>query len=90
MDKKINRQINSKFFRLEHFGFKVFNFNKNALSFGLKHFVNHIIVSKKYLIFIEINPEKEILSDEKRELQLFLSHLSSFKQITSLSDYQEY
>jgi hypothetical protein len=77
LDKQIDKEIS----RLEKYGFKVFSFNKgNALSFGMKYFVNHIIVSKRYLIFIEVNPEKKILSDEKKELQLFLSHLSSLNK----------
>ena len=78
MDNKISKQIYSEFSRLEAFGCKVFSFNNNnALSFGLKYFVNHIIVSKRYLIFIEVNQEKEILTNDKKELQLFLFHLSS-------------
>ena len=81
MDKKINKQIYNEFSRLENFGFKVFSFNtENALSFGMKYFVNHIIISKRYLIFIEVNPGKVILSDEKKDLQLFLSHLSSLNK----------
>ena len=75
------KQIEKEFSRLENFGFKVFSFNAgNALSFGMKYFVNHIIVSKRYLIFIEVNPEKKILSEEKKDLQLFLSHLSSLNK----------
>ena len=46
----------------------------------MKHFVNYIIVSKRYLIFIEVNQSKEIISDEQKELQLFLSHLSSLNK----------
>ncbi|MEJ2618511.1 MAG: hypothetical protein P8Z35_26395 [Ignavibacteriaceae bacterium] len=77
MDKQIDKEIS----RLEKYGFKVFSFNKgNALSFGMKYFVNHIIVSKRYLIFIEVNPNKEIPSDDKKELQLFLSHLSALNR----------
>ncbi|MFZ0456207.1 MAG: hypothetical protein WCE54_10130 [Ignavibacteriaceae bacterium] len=93
MDKEIDRQIYKEFSRLANFGFKIFSFNnKDDLSFGLKYFVNHIIVSKKYLIFIEVNPGKEIPSDDKKELQLFLSHLSSlnkslhFRIIRNLND----
>jgi hypothetical protein len=77
LDKQIDKEIS----RLEKYGFKVFSFNKgNALSFGMKYFVNHIIVSKRYLIFIEVNPNKEIPSDDKKELQLFLSHLSALNR----------
>ncbi len=75
------KQINNEFNQLEKFGFKVFSFNeKNLLSFGLKYFVNHIIVSKRYLVFIEFKQDIEILSDERKELQLFLSHLSSLNK----------
>jgi hypothetical protein len=81
MTKEIYKQINSEFCRLDNFGFKVFSFNnRDALSFGLKYFVNLIIVSKRYLIFIEVNPEKKILSDDKKELRLFLSHLSALNR----------
>ncbi|MFZ0453920.1 MAG: hypothetical protein WCE54_03730 [Ignavibacteriaceae bacterium] len=58
--------------QLQNFGFKVFSFNKkDRLSFGLKYFVNHIIVSKKYLIFIEVNPGKEFPSDDKKSCSFF-------------------
>ena len=81
MTDKIDKLIDKEFSRLENFGFKIFSFNnKNALSFGLKYFVNLILVSKRYLIFIEINPRQEILSNDKKELQLFLSHLSSLNK----------
>ncbi len=84
MDNKSNNsnsQITSVFNKLQNFGFKVFSFSdKNMLSFGLKYFVNHIIVSKKYLVFIEVKQDIEILSDERKELQLSLSHLSSLNK----------
>ena len=74
-------QIRNEFSRLEKLGFKVFSFNnKNVLSFGLKYFVNHIIVSKRYLIFIEVKQDIEFLSGERKDLQLFLSHLSSLNK----------
>ena len=74
-------QIRNEFSRLEKSGFKVFSFNnKNVLSFGLKHFVNHIIVSKRYLIFIEVKHDIEFLSGERKDLQQFLSHLSSLNK----------
>ena len=96
MDNKIDKQINKEFNRLENFGFKTFSFNnKDSLSFGLKYFVNHIIVSKRYLIFIEVSPEKKILSEDQKELQLFLSHLSAlnkslhFRIIRNMKDCKE-
>ena len=84
MDKKIEssfEQITREFNRLEKFGFKIFSFNnKNLLSFGLKYFVNHIIVSKRYLVFIEVKQDIEIVSDERKEFQLSISHLSSLNK----------
>ncbi len=81
MEEKLDNQINREFNNLKKFGFKVFSFNcRNILSFGMKYFVNHIIVSKRYLIFIEVNPDKEILSEEKKDLQVFLSHLSTLNK----------
>ena len=96
MTDKIDKQIIKEFSRLENFGFKIFSFNnKDALSFGLKYFVNHIIVSKSYLIFIEVNPGKKIPSDDKKELQLFLSHLSAlnkslhYRIIRNINDFRK-
>jgi hypothetical protein len=81
MDKKIDIEIKKEFARLENFGFKIFSFSdKDSLSFGLKYFVNHILVSKRYLIFVEVNPEESVVSGDKKELQLFLSHLSSLNK----------
>ena len=77
----IDDQIFKELIKLRDYGFKIFSFNnKDTLSFGLKYFVNHIIVSNRYLIFIEVSPEKEILEKDKKELQLFLSHLSSLNK----------
>lgn len=96
MEKKLDNQIDTEFNNLRKFGFNVFSFNcRNTLSFGMKYFVNHIIVSKKYLIFVEVNPDKEILSEDKKELQLFLSHLSAlnkslhFRIIRNMKDCKE-
>jgi len=77
----VEDQICRELVKLRNCGFRIFSFNqKDLLSFGLKYFVNHIVVSKKYLIFVEVNPGKEIPSDDKKELQLFLSHLSSLNK----------
>ena len=74
-------RIYKELVKLRNCGFKIFSFSqKELLSFGLKYFVNHIIVSKRYLIFIEVNPGKKIPSDDKKELQLFLSHLSALNK----------
>ena len=79
--KDLPSQISNEFRRLNDLGFKVFSFNNlNSVSFGLKYFVHYIIVSKKYLVFIEIKNKNDPVSFDQKEFQLFISHLTSFNK----------
>jgi len=91
--KDLPAQISNEFRRLNDLGFKVFSFNNlNSISFGLKYFVHYIIVSKKYLVFIEIKNKNDPVTLDQKELQLFISHLTSLNKslhyhvVRSLSD----
>ena len=78
MKKTTKSEISKEFARLRNFGFSVFNFNfKRALPKGLRYFVDHIIISKRYLIFIEVKIGKDTLDKEQRKLGEILSHLST-------------
>ena len=77
-NKTAKSKISKEFARLRKFGFFVFNFNfRSALPEGLKSFVDLIIVSKKYLIFIEVKVGEDKFSKEQKELMKVLSHLST-------------
>ena len=81
--KDINQPENiiKEFARLQKFGYKVLSFNDmNQLSFGLKYYISCLIVSKRYLVFVEVKYKRESFSDEQKELLLFLSHLSSLNK----------
>jgi hypothetical protein len=78
---ELQHQICKELVHLQNFGFKIFSFNKrDLLSFGLKYFVHHIIVSKNYLVFVEVKQVKDLVSPEQKELQITLSHLTSMNR----------
>lgn len=62
---------------------KVLNSNsKDPLPIGLKGFVDHMIVTWKYIVFIEDKYEetKDKLSDEQEKLKRLLLHHSSLNK----------
>jgi len=69
--------ISKELSRLRKFGFLVYNFNfRKSLPGGIKFFVDHLIISKKYLIFVEVKIGKDTLSVEQKNLALIISTLS--------------
>ena len=79
--KDLPSQISNEFRRLNDIGFKVLSFNKlNSISFGLKYFIHYIIVSKKYLVFIEVKNKNDPVTLDQKEFQLFISHLTSLNK----------
>lgn len=71
----ITNQLN----QLRKFNFKVYNFNyKKALPEGIKHFVDHVLISDNYIIFAEVKIGKDKLSKAQANLQTVLLHHSHF------------
>jgi hypothetical protein len=43
-------------------------------------FVDNIIISKRYLVFVKINRRSEEISEEQKNLAVLISHLSSINR----------
>ena len=68
--------ISKEIARLRKFGFTVYNFNLNkSLPTGIKNFVDHLIISEKYLIFVEVKIGKDKLNPEQIDLMNLISFL---------------
>lgn len=68
--------ISKEIARLRLFGFSVYNFNLNkSLPTGLKNFVDHLIISKRYLILVEVKIGRDKLNSEQIDLMNLISFL---------------
>lgn len=68
--------ISKEIARLRKFGFTVYNFNLNkSLPTGLKNFVDHLVISNKYLIFVEVKIGRDKLNSEQIDLMNLISFL---------------
>ena len=74
--------ISKEIARLRKFGFTVYNFNLNKslavedpYGTGIKNFVDHLIISERYLIFVEVKIGKDKLNPEQIDLMNLISFL---------------
>ena len=68
--------ISKEIARLRKFGFTVYNFNLNkSLPPGIKNFVDHLIISERYLIFVEVKIGRDKLNPEQIDLMNLISFL---------------
>jgi len=78
MKKSEKSEISKEFARLRNFGFDVYNFNDYRPMYGGKRdFVDHVLVSKKYHIYIEVKIGEDKLTDGQKRLAEKISHLST-------------
>lgn len=71
------------FAKLRDFNFDVFNFSDNrALRSSQKNFVDYLIISHKYLLFVEVKSKatKDKMRGEQVKLAERLSHLSTLNK----------
>jgi len=94
-DTKAN--ISKEFLRLENFGFIVWNFNSpKPLPKGLSNAVDHVLISNRYTIYVEVKLGTDKLSNKQKDLGKKLSHLSTsnkaihYLYVTTLKECQKY
>lgn len=87
------KNISSTFAVIRKFGGKVFTFNsKKALYEGMKGFVDHLVIYKGNVYFIEVKIGKDKLSFEQEELKKDMEIVglknknTYYKNIVSLYD----